>query len=496
MDRLACVDLRALPLQLLLQRHPDWAAHPTAVVDEDRPTGTILWVNERARRRRILAGQRYAQGLSRAADLRAGVVPRQEIDTTVRRLSGVLRELSPGVEPSSTEPGLFWLDASGLQRLHPSLEAWARSIVERLRALGFRATVVVGFSRFGSYALARTKLHLRRGVLVCASPAEEADRARDVPLDRLALPPALREGLTRLGVTRVGDLLRLPANGLLERFGPEAHRLHALAANACFAPLQPEPEPEPLRERVDLDHPELETTRLLFLIKHRLDRLLTALARRGEALAALELALELDGVADPRREILRPAAPTLDGAQLLDLVRLRLDRLQLDAGVVGLALDATSVRASREQLQLFAEKPRRDLAAADRALARLRADLGEQAVLHVVLRQRHLPEASFTLEPLARCVRPAPAPGQRVLVRRLLQPSEPLACRRGPGKTWAVLGAQPAAGPYILSGGWWRGARATEVHREYYFARTRPGELLWLYYDRPRNRWLLQGRVE
>ena len=42
MDRLACIDLPAFPLQLLLRRHPEWARSPAAVVDEDRPLGRIL----------------------------------------------------------------------------------------------------------------------------------------------------------------------------------------------------------------------------------------------------------------------------------------------------------------------------------------------------------------------------------------------------------------------------------------------------------------------
>ena len=48
------------------------------------------------------------------------------------------------------------------------------------------------------------------------------------------------------------------------------------------------------------------------------------------------------------------------------------------------------------------------------------------------------------------------------------------------------------AGPYLVSGGWWRSA----VHREYYFARTSDGDMLWIYYDRPRRRWRWQGQVE
>ena len=71
MDRMACIDLPAFPLQLVLQRRPEWKDHPVAVVDHDRPQGKILWINERARAFRILPGMRYAAGLSLAAGLRA-----------------------------------------------------------------------------------------------------------------------------------------------------------------------------------------------------------------------------------------------------------------------------------------------------------------------------------------------------------------------------------------------------------------------------------------
>ena len=74
MDRMACVNLPALPLQILLRIHPDWRGQPAAVVDRDKPQGVIQWVNERARASRILPGMRYAAGLALAHELRAGVV--------------------------------------------------------------------------------------------------------------------------------------------------------------------------------------------------------------------------------------------------------------------------------------------------------------------------------------------------------------------------------------------------------------------------------------
>jgi protein ImuB len=48
------------------------------------------------------------------------------------------------------------------------------------------------------------------------------------------------------------------------------------------------------------------------------------------------------------------------------------------------------------------------------------------------------------------------------------------------------------AGPYVFSGGWWN----REIQREYYYAETRSGDLLWLYYDRVKRKWFLQGAVE
>ena len=40
--------------------------------------------------------------------------------------------------------------------------------------------------------------------------------------------------------------------------------------------------------------------------------------------------------------------------------------------------------------------------------------------------------------------------------------------------------------------GWWAAAE----HRDYYYAETARGDVLWLFHDRARRRWALHGRVE
>ena len=71
MHRMACVDLPAMPLQILRRRHPDWAGFPAVVVVEDRAQGKILWADPLARRKGIFPGMLYSAGLALASSLRA-----------------------------------------------------------------------------------------------------------------------------------------------------------------------------------------------------------------------------------------------------------------------------------------------------------------------------------------------------------------------------------------------------------------------------------------
>ena len=82
------------------------------------------------------------------------------------------------------------------------------------------------------------------------------------------------------------------------------------------------------------------------------------------------------------------------------------------------------------------------------------------------------------VHPLPLTLGPRPEPGRRLA--------------HGGGRNCEAGYVRDLAGPYLVSGGWWRSA----VHREYYFVRMQDGDLLWIYYDRPRRQWRWQGQVE
>jgi protein ImuB len=488
MDRMACVNLPAFPLQLLLRRHPDWEKCPVVVVDNDKPQGIVLWVNQQALRRAVLPGMRYAKGLSLAPDLRAGVVSEPEVTRQVEALTETLRFFTPEVEPSPPEPGVFWLNASGLSLLYPSLKKWAGLMGSELSRARLQWTVAVGFSRYATRATAKTS----HGIVVFENPSEERAHVRSLPIARVDFPPDLRDALLQLAITTLGGFVDLPEDGIRKRFGNDGYQLYKVARDELFSPLASKLPREPFADTVLLDHPETHIERLMAVIATQLDPILIKLQKKATVLASIILSLGLDN-GEKRIERLRPASPTIHAQEILKLIELRLHAISLVSGVVEMTLEAEPAPAPHKQLELFARKPRRDLEAAERAFARLRAEFGDHVVTRARLRDGHLPEARYEWEPMDKLPEPAPAKVTvRSLVRRIFSRSIALpssALYTGDGRPPA---REDSLGPYIVSGGWWR----RRVHREYFFVRSPQGQWLWIYHDQRRKQTFVQGTIE
>lgn len=500
--RIACVDLPGLPLQVLLRAHPDWKDAPAAVLARPGLQGEVAACNTAARRRGITVGMRHAAALALAPGLQAEVVDDAALKLAGEELLALLLRRAPGVEPG--EPGVFWLDPEGLVKLFGDLNRWGDGLVASLQAAGFVGSLVVGFHRHRAHALAR----VHRGVLVVGDAAEETALAARVPLARLGLPPGLLDSLGQLGIHHLGGFLSLPAEELRARFGAAAAELHARYTRDAGA-LRPTLPAEPVCESLELEPPDDHSERLLFAMVPLLDKLLARLASQGEALAAVQVAMELDHAA-PLHTTIEPATPLGDDPaarrQVVDLLRLRLGSIELPAPVVRVTLTAASTRATGEQLALLRGRGR-DLHAANQAIARVRAAFGDDSVTRARLRPAHLPEAGFAWEPVtaATCpkVQDAPAnhgaaPGAP-LCRRLLARPRPLPPWTGTddGRWLAGTGLCRGAvvrmtGPYRVSGGWW----ARTVERDYYFAETSAGDIAWVYHDGPRRRWFLHALLD
>ena len=523
----ACIDVGALPLQLLLRRHPGWKRQPVAVVSEDKPLGTVVAVNRRARSAGVRVGMRYAAALTLVSHLHAGTVSPGELAVGVRLIRERLLTISPRVEWGGSgwaAPGVFWLEAAGLRRHYPSAIALADTIARLLRAAGLVAAVVLGHTRLGTCLLARESI-ARGGCrpLAVADEAGEHAAIAALPLDRLPLEPAARDLLEKLGVVTVEHFLRIPYAELLRRFGAPVAELRRTACAPQGLPVQGRGAVLPLLQRRRLTYRASDAERLLRHCRVLLDRLLDRLQQGGRAVAELQLQLLLED-GSRRHELIRPASPTRRRRLLLDLLALRLRALDLAAGVEELTIDARHTPLPAAQGELFRTSQRRDPAAGAAVLASIRAEFGNAAVACAVLEEAHLPEAQYRWQPAGAPVAPRPpavtVPGVPLVRRVLAQPQE-----------IPVTGARPRTprrphhrGPFLVSSGWWwantspsaghvrdnhvhydRGTAGgadgsrlarTPADRAYYFISAAGGALEWVYYDRLVHRWYRQGWVE
>jgi protein ImuB len=490
--RIACVDLPALPLQLVLRAHPEWREDPVVVVEGETALAPVLWANRPARVQRIVRGLRFGQAQSLAARVHAAVVEPSEIERALTEVRDVLIRLSPSVESFREQPGVFWLDPNGLERLHANVEIWAARVAERLDVLGFAPAVVVGWHPFRALAIAR----LGRRTRVLASPDVERGESARVPLARLA-DVKVAADMHVLGIATLGDFLRLPRGGLHERYGEKAVALHDLFSGRAWTPFRPDRREEPCRIEVPVEPPDDDPARLLFGIKAALHPRIEQLGARGRGVAALLLEMQLDH-APAHRERIEAASPTLDVARLLDLVRLRLASLTLAAPVEHVTIEIESRTIHARQSSWLPASTRRDRVAGARAFARLSAAFGEGAVTRARLLAEHLPERSFLWEPLRELPEPRPvelADGLHALARNLLASPVPLPdpprheVERWLGRFGAV---EAMHGPGRVTSEWWD----REIERDYFYLETKTGEVLWTFYDRSSRLWFLHGSVD
>jgi protein ImuB len=471
-----------LPLQLLCVNHPEWSGKPVAVITRDAPQAEILYLNLPAQKAGVRIGMRYAAALGIIPHLHAGTISTDDICRCIVALSQRLRDFTPEVEPDAEESGVFYLDAAGMSGLFGTDLEWADDACKAISKEGFVCSIAVGFTRFGTYAAAKTCK--RRSIF----PSQEIERktALSVPISAFALPPGDVQELNLLGIDTISDLLELPVQGLRLRYSEPVFRLYKNACGDLWQPLQPDKEKPLQARRMILDTPERDTHRLCRFIERMLIALVIGVEKNGELVRSLRWVCALDTGAQYSSEV-TPSNPTNNISRLMELVCLRIESEPPPAAVDEIVLSIQSSPAYTAKAGLFDVPEPRNRVAGERALARIRAAFGDSSVAIARLADDHLPERAAHWV-IARTI-PMPAPPQFTeelpYVRRVY--SVP---RRLPDEYRSAL--DRVVGEYRLSGNWW----TEKTVREYRFILTNTGRLLWVYYDYARTDWFIQGEVE
>jgi protein ImuB len=286
-----------------------------------------------------------------------------------------------------------------------------------------------------------------------------------------------------MGITRLGELMRLPRAGLARRLSPAMVLDLDIALGKQPAPRRAFVRRERFKERCDFETEIEHVAYLEKALEPLIERCARFLRRRQAGIQALQLKLKhREGPAT--RVQIGLASITSERRRLTDVLSQKLTRLTLKAPVRSMELISGSLRGlSASSLDIFAGlKGAASRDSAPQLVERLRARLGEEAVYGVCLIPEHRPEAAWR-----RVKELSLTAGTKVVAETVDQ--------KLPRPVWLLNEPVPLPMPEILHGperietGWWDGKG---VARDYYVARHQ-GARLWVFQERHSKLWYVHG---
>lgn len=378
-------------------------------------------------------------------------------------------------------PAGLLLEVEGSLRLLGGLDKVLQSIERGLQDMGYSTVIACASTATAAWLLARgggSRVAIERSAL---EPVIAA-----LPVSVLDCEASARNTLAAIGAKRIGDLLRLPRDGLARRFGPRLldtldRALGKLPeARRSFTP------PERFDVKLELAAEVTNSEALLFAAKRQLTQLAGFLAARNAGIQRYTFTLLHEAQSATVTEI-GLVAPTRDLRHLITLTRERLAALTLRAPVRALQLTAGDIfTLAAENYSLFQDSPHAR-GEWQQLVERLRARLGQDAVHGISARPDHRPEhAWYATQPGTKNM----AIETRLRPLWLLEPPQPL--KTSASKPYYHDAALALiAGPERIESGWWDGA---DARRDYFVAQTPACATLWIYRERREPyAWYLHG---
>lgn len=416
------------------------------------------------------------------------------------------------------EDGLF-LDVTGCTHLFGGERAMLDDMLARFFHQGFDVRAGMAATPGAAWAAARFC-----GDRIVNGGDEETLLA-PLPLAALRIAPEIRASLESVGLRTAGAVMAAPRAPLARRFGASLLLRLDQALGRLDEAVSPRLPVAPLSVERHLAEPVVLSDEIERLVSLLAVTLKADLERRGEGARALALLLfRVDGAVS--RVSVGTSRPLRDPTLIRRLFHERLAALEQDIDA-GYGFDL--VRLSVLSVAAF-DMRQADLAGeinddeADIALFadRVRARLGEGAVLRPIAVESHLPERAVAIVPFAETPRrraPPRKPERETPRMTIYPPERPIRLFRSPEPIevpateipegppmnfrWrrALYRVARAEGPERIAAEWWRRLPGEEEAptRDYYRIEDSEGRRYWLYRQgfygasQAAPRWFLHG---
>jgi protein ImuB len=401
-------------------------------------------------------------------------------------------------EVAFAEESSLLLDVTASLRAFGGRRALCRLVRDSIGALGFTPQIGTAPTAQGAWLLARQ----RTGSTGRQRPALRRTVAMKTMTRRLdALPctllPALRpyqEWLAGIGCRSFGDVRKLPRAGLQRR----TDRNVAEALDRAYGQA---PElfdwvqaPKTFSARLELPDRIEQADAVLFAARRLLLQMTGWLVAQHLAVSRFVLQLEHErgrSAIPPTPIEIALADPAWHEQHLTRLLKERLGRIELNAPVIAIKLEAAQVAAMLPPTESLFPDPGGSPADYHRLLELLSARLGDQSVLAPAPRADHRPEVCNAWIPAATVSRPVPAAAPHV-ERPFWLFEQALALSVRDHRPFYGAPLKLVKGPERIECGWWDGKL---IVRDYFVAEGAASTFYWIYRERGQEDiyWFLQG---
>lgn len=295
----------------------------------------------------------------------------------------VARQFSYSIE--MLEDGVLF-DVSGLGRLIGKPGNIAGKIIEELQKEGLAGSVAVADTVETAMLLARQDT---------AATVRSSLEFQRLPLKQLPIEEDTLNVFADLGLRSVEDLLAIPNEELIGRYGDEFRQVIDIIEQKGRSLITPNVKEDRAEWTYELDSPIEDFEQLIFLFNHGLEKLFGQTARYGRSTEHLDVMFTLRESCRKTYEI-KTSFPTLDRAFWLKLINLRISLDPPGSGIVGVRAIShfTKPRASQRGLYAVSRPEPENLLL---TVGKLKKLVGEKNVGVPVMLDQRMAEA-FTLD--------------------------------------------------------------------------------------------------
>ncbi len=467
-----CVYLPNLPLEACGPGDGD-----LAVIEEQQGTHRVLLAGENATAAGVMPGLTPNAALALMPGLKLeerSLIREQQV---LELLATWLEQFSSFV--SIAGPDVLLLEIAGSLRLFGGLKSLRRQIAAGLEAQGFEAALAIAPTPLAATWLARGR---RRACV--REPGNVVAALRTLPLSCLDWPPTVLESLAGMGISDVGDCLRLPREGFARRFGVKRLLQLDRALGRLPDPRNSWRAPERFCADFEMTEEQGDRELLLAICQELLqahEQFLLARQLGTQRLLFTFFHLKAKATSLP----LGGARADRSADHWYELLRLRFEKLVLPEPVIAVRLRGGCNRAlhtASGRLAFHGRPPREQYYSMSQLAERLAARIGNESVHGVDAVADHRPQYAWSTRDLFAARAAEVLARVRQGVDRplwLLPEPEPLSTRDGHPLHRGRL--RFVSGPERLETGWWDEHGIT---RDYYTAVSPCGAGLWVFRDR------------